>query len=292
MSKLITEKSFSKKDQKCVPDIYNDIDQVYDILHKLKFKNSNIIVGIDTSDLAFQYKQDYSDILNIIANTMKEFDDDGLIPSFLFNQHEVLNLKQIATGDDTCINCHGLDDVMRTFNEITPSSGPYGINKLFKEIKKILDSNSGEYYMLLLLTSGQNIKNVRTQIDNVQKKDKLSKEDKATLKELKKNKHEMKQKDTLLQSNIKSLCKYPLSIITIGINKDNDYFDKLNEMDNLVKGRKFDNFQFVNYHAMNVIDNSKTDLETKQFHNKFVLEMLREIPIQYSYMIEHKLLKH
>jgi len=317
MNKIKTEKSFTKKEQKCVPDIYDDVNQIYDVLRKLNFKNSNVIMAIDISNESIQYKKEYVHVLTIIANTLKEFDDDGLIPTLMFNDDTILNMKQFITKDENSKNCHGLDDVMRTFNKLTNVTDDdktiideidklykceYGINKMFGKVKEILnESVKGEYYILITLTSGHNIKMIRNKIDEYKLFDKLTKEQKETLKHLKRRKHVMKQHDKKMESNIKSMCKYPMSMINIGINDNADCFDAFETVDDLVKGRKFDNYQFVNYKSIfNVLNeepknkqNAQSDvLSTKQIQDKFVLEILREIPIQYSFMLENNMLKN
>jgi hypothetical protein len=306
-NRLKTDKSFTRKDQQCIPDIYDNVNQIYDVLRKLNFKNSNVIVAIDTSNTSLKYKREYMNVLNIIANTLKEFDDDGLIPTLLFNNEQVLNMKQFVTGDENSKNCHGLDDVMRIYGRLddeTIYEKEYGMTGVFKKVKEILNENTkGEYYLLITLTSGHDIKAVRYQIDGYQVKEKMTKEDKEKLKQLKRRKHAMKQHDKKLEQEIKSMCKYPVSMINIGVGNSlvdsGDYFDAFNTMDDMVKGRKFDNYQFVNYSSIFKVADETTDVKStnddvlvvKQLQDKFVLEMLREVPIQYSYMLENKMLK-
>lgn len=73
---------------------------------------------------------------------------------------------------------------------------------------------------------------------------------------------------------IENASNYALSIVVIGVG--DGPWDTMIKFDNKLINRKFDNFQFVDYHR--VIRNTKTpDL-------KFALHALMEIPEQYKYM--------
>ena len=71
---------------------------------------------------------------------------------------------------------------------------------------------------------------------------------------------------------IENASNYSLSIVMIGVG--DGPWDTMLKFDNKLLNRKFDNFQFVNFH--HVIRNSKTnDL-------KFLLKAFMEIPVQYK----------
>lgn len=73
---------------------------------------------------------------------------------------------------------------------------------------------------------------------------------------------------------IADASNYPISIVTIGIG-DAD-FKTMEKWDDLKKGRKFDNFQFVEYKS------SMSD-------DKLAVKALEELPKQFKYMKDHNL---
>ena len=79
--------------------------------------------------------------------------------------------------------------------------------------------------------------------------------------------NERQTKDAIVEAS-----NYPLSIVMIGVG--DGPWDMMNEFDDSLPTRQFDNFQFVNYNS--IVQASNND------DSAFALHALMEIPSQYA----------
>lgn len=86
---------------------------------------------------------------------LEPFDDDNLIPAFGFGDS--------STGGDRCFpftqgrSCHGFVEVLKRYNEITPSlrlAGPTNFAPVIKETIQTVKREKG-YHILVIIADGQ-----------------------------------------------------------------------------------------------------------------------------------------
>lgn len=94
-------------------------------------------------------------VISVIGRVLEAFDDDNIIPAFGFGD--------IATKGDRCFpftanrGCNGFTEVLRRYNEITPTlklSGPTNFAPVIKEAIRTVDRDGG-YHILVIIADGQ-----------------------------------------------------------------------------------------------------------------------------------------
>jgi len=193
----------------------------------------------------------YQTVIKIIGRTLEDFDEDKMIPSFGFgdihtkgvkifnikteanqtwtNGVKIFNIKteanQIWTNGVKIFDikteanqtlprnthCHTFNDVLSCYEKITPHiklSGPTSFAPIINHAIEIVKS-TGSYHILIIITDGEVVNMDET------------------------------------RNAIVYASNYPLSIIGIGVG--DGPFDKMEEFDDELPQRKFDNFQFVNF---------------------------------------------
>lgn len=94
-------------------------------------------------------------VISVIGRVLEAFDDDNIIPAFGFGD--------IATKGDNCFpftqnrGCQGFGEVLRRYNEITPTlklSGPTNFAPVIRETIKQVERESG-YHILVIIADGQ-----------------------------------------------------------------------------------------------------------------------------------------
>ena len=230
-------------------------------------ESSNLIIGIDFTGSNLHQGQKsfggkslhslspyelnpYQRAIQIIGRTLEFLDEDNIIPCFGFGDIRTKNHSVFPILSSTGSWCHGVQDVLKSYESIVPNvqmSGPTNFAPIInKAIQHLSSGSRREYHILIILTDGQ-------------------------------------VTDSDEEETIKAIVKatnYPLSIITIGVG-DGPY-DKMEEFDDLLPSRKFDNFQFVNYH--------KVMSQADDQDSAFALAALMEIPDQFREISRLKLL--
>lgn len=235
-----------------IRDKYETLDEVQEALRQCGLESSNLIVGIDyTKSNSWNGKRTfggqnlhtirpgvlnpYQEVISIIGRTLEPFDDDKMIPVFGFGD--------VTTQDRTVAPyfpdrpCRGFEEVLQRYNEITPHiqlSGPTSFAPLIREAIRIV-SQTRQYHILVIICDGE--------VTAV--------------------------KETA--NAIVEATNYPLSIICVGVG--DGPWETMEEFDDKLPKRRFDNFQFVPFY--------ETMAKAENREVTFALNALMEIPDQY-----------
>ena len=243
------------------PDTYRSHADIVTALRKQGVEDCNLIIGFDcTGSNAWTGEKSYAGqslhatnptnplhnfyqrAFNAIGITLSGMDNDHLIPFYGFGD--------VASKDKTVLlmkpdglPCRGIEEVLAVYTSTIPNinlSGPTSFAPIIRQaIRDVIHKKS--YHILLIVADGA-----------------ISSE--------------------CIQPTIDAIVEasnYPLSIVMVGVG-DGPWELMKDFDDNLKKyGRRFDNFQFVNF----------TEIEYGQYEDKsvaFACKALMEIPIQYS----------
>ncbi|CAI9757386.1 unnamed protein product [Fraxinus pennsylvanica] len=266
------ERKFSRID-----DNYCSLDQVTDALAHAGLESSNLIVGIDftksnewTGARSFHRRSlhhigdgqnPYEQAISIIGRTLSKFDEDNLIPCFGFGDASTHDQEVFSFYPDERI-CEGFEEVLRRYRELVPQlrlAGPTSFAPVIEMAITIVEQNSGQYHVLLIIADGQVTRSVDTEHGQ------LSPQERRTV------------------EAIVKASEYPLSIILVGVG--DGPWDMMREFDDNIPARAFDNFQFVNFTEI-----MSKNIDTSRKEAEFALAALMEIPTQYKATLELNLL--
>jgi len=235
-----------------IKDKYQTLEEVQQALRKAGLESSNLIIGIDyTKSNTWNGKNTfnnnslhaifpntlnpYQEVIDIIGKTLEPFDDDKLIPVFGFGDSRTTDKAVFPFYSNRM--CYGFQEVLQAYTDITPLlvfSGPTSFAPLIREAINIV-RNSRAYHILVIIADGA--------VTNI--------------------------KET--QEAIVEASNYPLSIIMVGVG--DGPWEVMQNFDNENMKRKFDNFQFVNFHKILAhAENREVD---------FAVAALMEIPDQF-----------
>lgn len=235
------------------PDRFETLEAVSKAIKQEGVDNCGLIFGIDYTlsnklqgqktfggsglhDISSDKVNPYQEVICILGETLEPLDDDGIIPAFGFGDRRVKDQGIFPLKVEG--ECDGFAEVLEVYNQVTPTiklGGPTNFAPLITEAIDIV-KRKRQYHILVIAADGQ---------------------------------------VTSEEETIKAIVKasnYPLSIVVIGVgdgpwNVMNDFDDKLPE-------RLFDNFQFVEFH--------KTKTESRNPQAAIALGALMEIPDQYK----------
>uniref|UniRef100_A0A7S0DYG3 VWFA domain-containing protein n=1 Tax=Hanusia phi TaxID=3032 RepID=A0A7S0DYG3_9CRYP len=217
----------SQQSQKffAIADNYNSIEEVQKALRGVGLESSNLILGIDftksntwTGEKSFGGKclhhidaaalNPYQRVISVVGRTLEAFDDDKLIPAYGFGDNFTTDKHCFPFFPDKRPS-QGFEEVLSRYNEITPGivlAGPTNFGPVIREAIAIVKQEKA-YHILVIIADGQ--------VTN--------------------------RKDT--EDAIVEASSYALSIIVVGVG--DGPWDMMEEFDDQLPARKFDNFQFV-----------------------------------------------
>ncbi|OQR94765.1 copine [Thraustotheca clavata] len=247
-----------------IPDTFETFDELQNALRKSGLESSNLIVAIDyttsnqwsgsrtfngkclhTIDPTGYELNPYQSVIQILGRTLEVFDDDNLIPAFGFGDY--------TTQGSSCFPflptaCEGFESVLACYNRITPTvqlSGPTNFAPVIKEAIQIV-KKTGQYHILVIIADGQ--VNCGWETSNA----------------------------------IVEASHYPISIVVVGVG--DGPWGTMEEYDDNLPTRLYDNFQFVDYHRVLQYNKSNPDVG-------FATAALMEIPDDEIYPRQAKAFK-
>lgn len=235
-----------------IPDKYRTVEEVQVALRDAGLEASQLIMGIDytksntwTGKRCFNGRclhetsgqmNPYQTAIQIIGKTLEAFDDDKVIPTYGFGD--------LSTADKAVFSFYadrhpvGFEEVLRRYSEITPGivlSGPTDFAPIINRAIETVQQER-EYHILVIIADGQVTSEAAT------------------------------------KAAIVRASAYPLSIIVIGVG--DGPWEVMEEFDDGLPTRKFDNFQFVEFDK---VYHEHPD----NFEAAFAVMALMEIPDQY-----------
>ena len=266
------KKIFGNQDNKksCMKilDNYTSFSEVEHALRNAGLETSQLIVGIDyTKSNSWKgglpyFKFDnlhtisninnpYQEVLSVMCKALAPFDDDNFIDAYGFGDYSTTDKSVFSMNNVTSehgteeVPCYKLEGVLERYSIITPFVNLSGPTSFAPIIRKAIDlvKVRKQYHILIIIADGA--------VDSV--------------------------RDT--KNAIIEASHYPLSIIVIGVGKGT--WELMEEFDDELPERKFDNFQFVDFYK--VMQKCENNIHT------FAMHALMEIPEQYSYIKKHLL---
>ncbi|XP_064981479.1 E3 ubiquitin-protein ligase RGLG2-like isoform X1 [Musa acuminata AAA Group] len=266
------QKKYSK-----IGDDYNSVEQVTEALSNAGLESSNLIVGIDftksnewTGKVSFNrrslhdmdhFPNPYEKAISIIGRTLSAFDEDNLIPCFGFGDATTHDQKVFSFFPDNR-PCNGFEEALQRYREIVPQlrlAGPTSFAPIIETAISIVDHSGGQYHVLLIIADGQ----VTHSVDR----------DRGQL--------SSQERDTI--NAIVKASDYPLSIVLVGVG--DGPWDMMQQFDDNIPSRAFDNFQFVNFTEI-----MSRNITSSKMEAEFALAALMEIPLQYKATLDLQLL--
>jgi len=237
-----------------IPNKYQTLEEVQKGLREAGLESSNLILGIDYTksntwtgtktfgnrclhSLSRDYLNPYQVVISIMGRTLEVFDDDHKIPIYGFGDTHTRD-KSVFSFFPNKAPAQGLQEALARYNQITSSielSGPTSFAPIIKEAIDVIKKHGG-YHILVIIADGQVSSEAPT-------------------------------RDAIVEAS-----NYPLSIILVGVG--DGPWDTMKEFDDGLPARKFDNFQFVDFHELM----TKYDGD----ESTFAMFALMEIPDQYK----------
>jgi E3 ubiquitin-protein ligase RGLG len=243
-----------------IGDNFKRMEDITEALRKEGVESCNLIVGIDFTSsnntqgmrtfgryplhrIGMDFLNPYESVISVIGKTLSHMDDDGVIPCYGFGDSVTQDLECMPILSDCGAFCTGFEEVLTQYRKVACSvklSGPTNFAPVIRKAIEIVKENL-HYHILIIVTDGQVSENNRD--------------------------------DTI--DSIVEASNYPLSIIVIGVG--DGPFEDMNEFDDELPERRFDNLQFVEYNK--VVATARNDWDPDV---KFAVQALMEIPEQYA----------
>ena len=222
------------------------------VIFAIDYTASNINQGAFTfgghslHDTTLKEKNPYQKIIAIFGETLEQFRKaQGTIPAYGFGDIETMGRSVFPLKRSG--ECRGFAEVLQVYKAITPDielAGPTNFAPIIETaITHVTETK--QYHILVIAADGQ-----------------------------------VTEEDETIDAIVKA-SDYPLSIIVIGVG--DGPWETMKEFDDSLPQRKFDNFQFVDFHEVYS--------KAKNKEAAVALAALMEIPDQYRVIKELRLLE-
>ncbi|XVE83377.1 hypothetical protein DITRI_Ditri16bG0084000 [Diplodiscus trichospermus] len=227
-----------------IPDNFSSLDQVISALREAGLESSNLILGID-----FTKSNEWTGKYSFNRRSLHAI---GILLCFFWvaSTHD----KYVFSFYPDHRPCHGFEEALARYRQIVPHlklAGPTSFAPIINAAIDIVDRSNGQYHVLVIIADGQVPRNPETPHRR------LGPQEQATV------------------DSIVAASHYPLSIILVGVG--DGPWDSMQQFDDNIPHRAFDNFQFVNFSKI-----MSENTETSKKESAFALAALMEIPYQYK----------
>lgn len=235
-------------------DVFHHFSEVSKACKQAGLEKCGLIIGVDfTASNELQGRKTFSGnclhkiipgkvynpyqrVISVIGRTLEPFDEDNMIPAYGFGDSVTRGESVFPFLKDES-PCRGFKQVLERYSYFASNailSGPTNFAPLIYTAIGIVKEKKG-YHILVIIADGR------------------VNEEESTI-------------DAIVEAS-----KYPLSIIVIGVG--DGPWDLMEEFDDQLPKREFDNFNFVNFHEVTS--------RARDPDSNLALHTLMEIPAQY-----------
>ena len=263
--------------------IKNEIFSFKDLRAALKeagLESSNLILGIDFTAsnktqgsssfggkclhaISKSEKNPYELVLEMIWNSISDFDDNGEISMFAFGDTVTRHQSVKPIGDGPC---KGIDQALSEYRAAAKTlrlSGPTSFAPLIRQAIQVVQHSGGQYHILLIIGDG----GVSHELD-------------------------------CLRDSCRALVEassHPLSVVMVGVG--DGPWDAMRDLDDGIARRRFDNFQFIPFAPFQALlaargGGGDAAADRSAVECAFAVAALQEIPAQYATIRSLRLLGH
>lgn len=251
----------AKDMNKAIPDLYKTYAQLKAAIRSVGIESMQMIIGIDfsksntwTGERSYQRSlhdtsqaTPYEKVMRIMDSIASDFDDDNIYPVYRFGcmdskDTRVLPLLYPKNEDPHFAGINSVAAAYREALSFVQLSGPTTFAPLIQQAIAVSKAYNNKQYVLLLILTDGDVSDIK--------------------------------RDT---QAIVDASQYPISISAVGLG--DGPFKTMEHFDDNIKGRRFDNFQFVNFTAL--------EAKIKNAENPELIlakALFQEIPSQYKFI--------
>ncbi|KAJ0395876.1 hypothetical protein P43SY_003893 [Pythium insidiosum] len=208
-----------------IQDNFRSVEEVTTVTKSNEWTGKRSFQGkcLHAVNVAGVYSNPYEDVIQSIGETLQQLDDDDVIPVYGFGDRATGDSAVFSFSRDASQEGFALKAIRNRYRELVPQihlAGPTSFAPVIHEAINIV-SKTRQFHILLIIADGQ-----VTRPSDTPRND-FSKNERETIEAIKLASH------------------FPLSIVTVGVG--DGPWGTMETFDDHIRGRKFDNFQFVDF---------------------------------------------